>query len=119
MHAYFILPIIVILQEVKPVGSGARWPTGKPTPAWRPSCNHPRPDPRLQRLFHRQTGTNVSAYVTRLRIGQACALLSGGERPIAHIAADVGYESLANFNRQFKALKAMTPRVYRQRFKAA
>ena len=50
----------------------------------------------LQRLFHRHTGTNVSAYVTRLRVGQAWALLSGGERPIARIAGDVGYDSLAN-----------------------
>ena len=68
----------------------------------------------LQRLFHRHTGTNFSAYVARLRIGQACALLSGSERPIAHIAGDVGYDSLANFNRQFKALKAMTPRLLRR-----
>lgn len=71
----------------------------------------------LQRLIRRHTGTTISLYVMRLRIGQACALLSGTERPIAHIAADVGYESLANFNRQFKALKAMTPRDYRGRFK--
>lgn len=71
----------------------------------------------LQRLVRRHTGTTISLYVMRLRIGQACALLSGTERPIAHIAADVGYESLANFNRQFKALKAMTPRDYRSRFK--
>jgi AraC-like DNA-binding protein len=28
----------------------------------------------------------------------------------------VGYDSLANFNRQFKALKAMTPRAYRDKF---
>jgi AraC-like DNA-binding protein len=72
----------------------------------------------LQRLVRRHTGTTISLYVIRLRIGQACALLSGTERPIAHIAADVGYESLANFNRQFKALKAMTPRDYRRRFQS-
>jgi AraC-like DNA-binding protein len=71
----------------------------------------------LQRLIRRHTGTTISLYVMRLRIGQACALLSGTERPVAHIAADVGYDSLANFNRQFKALKAITPRDYRSRFK--
>ncbi|MDR3475343.1 MAG: AraC family transcriptional regulator [Devosia sp.] len=73
----------------------------------------------LQRLFRRHTGTTLSAYVMRLRIGQACALLSGSTRPVAHIAADVGYPSLANFNRQFRALKGMTPRDYRRRFEAA
>jgi AraC-like DNA-binding protein len=52
-----------------------------------------------------------------LRIGAACALLSGGTRPIAMIADDVGYDSLANFNRQFKAQRSVTPRQYRQRFR--
>jgi AraC-like DNA-binding protein len=47
---------------------------------------------------------------------EACALLSGGSRPIAHIADDVGYESVANFNIQFKALKGMTPRAFRRKF---
>ncbi|TPI23449.1 helix-turn-helix domain-containing protein [Mesorhizobium sp. B4-1-1] len=36
--------------------------------------------------------------------------------PIAHIAELVGYRSLANFGRQFKALKGLTPREYRGRF---
>jgi AraC-like DNA-binding protein len=70
----------------------------------------------LHRLFRRHTQQTITGYVTALRIGEACALLSGTARPIAHIASDVGYDSLANFNRQFKALKAMTPRTYRQSF---
>lgn len=70
----------------------------------------------LHRMFKRHTRQTITAYVTALRIGEACALLSGTARPIAHIAADVGYDSLANFNRQFKAAKAMTPRQYRARF---
>lgn len=70
----------------------------------------------LHRLFRRHTQQTVSDYVMRLRIGEACALLSATNRPIAHVAADVGYDSLANFNRQFKALKSMTPRAFRQKF---
>ena len=70
----------------------------------------------LHRLFHRHTQQTVSAYVIRLRIGEACALLSDTTRPIAHIAGDVGYGTLANFNRQFRALKGMTPRAYRRQF---
>ncbi|RYE08533.1 MAG: AraC family transcriptional regulator [Hyphomicrobiales bacterium] len=73
----------------------------------------------LHRLFLKHTQQTVTAYVTRLRIGEACALLSATARPIAHIASDVGYDSLANFNRQFKALKQMTPRQYRQKFELA
>ena len=70
----------------------------------------------LHRMFVRHVRSPVSAYVTRLRLGEACALLSSTDRPIAHIAADVGYDSLANFNRQFKATKQMTPRQYRRQF---
>lgn len=70
----------------------------------------------LHRLFRRHTRQTISNYVMRLRIGEACALLSGSSRPIAHIAADVGYHALANFNRQFRALKGMTPRQWRQQF---
>lgn len=73
----------------------------------------------LHRLFRRHTQQTVSDYVMRLRIGEACALLSASARPIAHIAGDVGYDSLANFNRQFKALKGLTPRAYRQSFEEA
>lgn len=70
----------------------------------------------LHRLFQRHTQKTITAYITALRIGEACALLSGTARPIAHIASDIGYDSLANFNRQFKAAKGMTPRDYRRQF---
>ncbi|WP_292896338.1 MULTISPECIES: AraC family transcriptional regulator [unclassified Nitratireductor] len=70
----------------------------------------------LHRLFRRHTRTSISDYVMRLRIGEACMRLSSSEQPIGHVAAAVGYRSLANFNRQFKALRGMTPRAYRARF---
>lgn len=68
------------------------------------------------RLLRRHTRLRFSDYIARLRIGAACALLSGTDKPIATIADIVGYPSLANFNRQFKALKNMTPRAFRQQF---
>lgn len=70
----------------------------------------------LHRMFLRHTQQTITTYVTALRIGEACALLSGTTRPVAHIASDIGYDSLANFNRQFKAAKGMTPREYRANF---
>lgn len=70
----------------------------------------------LHRTFQRHTRQTVSQYLIRLRIGRACALLSSGPMPIGTIAGEVGYESLANFNRQFKALKGTTPRAYRAAF---
>jgi AraC-like DNA-binding protein len=70
----------------------------------------------FHRLFRRHTQLTVTDYVTQLRVGQACALLVNSERPIAHIADEVGYANLANFNRQFRALKGVTPREFRKSF---
>lgn len=71
----------------------------------------------LHRLFRRHTRMSVTDYVTQLRIGRACALLIGGDRPVAHIADQVGYRNLANFHRQFKAVKGMTPRAFRRSYR--
>ena len=70
----------------------------------------------LHRTFRRHTRQTISQYLIRLRIGRACALLSSGSTPIGVIAGEVGYDSLANFTRQFKALKGTTPRDYRAAF---
>ncbi|MDT4874917.1 HTH-type transcriptional activator RhaR [compost metagenome] len=70
----------------------------------------------LHRLFLRHLDMPISEYLMRLRIGEACALLSGSGKSIAYVAEAVGYRSIANFNRQFKAQKGMTPRQFRQRF---
>jgi AraC-like DNA-binding protein len=70
----------------------------------------------LYRLFKQHTGMTISDYITQLRIGHACALLLNTDLPIAFIADDVGYCNLANFNRQFKALKRQTPRQFRRAF---
>lgn len=70
----------------------------------------------LHRMFRKHTQTTISDYLIRLRIGDACARLSGTSQPIQHIANEVGYGSLANFNRQFLRLRGMTPREYRTRF---
>lgn len=69
------------------------------------------------RLFRRHMRTTISDYIIRLRIGDACARLSGTSQPIQHIASAVGYGSLANFNRHFRRLRGMAPRDYRARFK--
>jgi AraC-like DNA-binding protein len=70
----------------------------------------------LHRLFRRHVQLTISDYLIRMKIGEACAMLTATAKPIAHIAEAVGYNSLANFNRQFKALKGLTPLRYRQRF---
>ncbi len=70
----------------------------------------------LHRLFKLHTGATITEYVSRLRIGNACALLINTQRSISLIADDVGYRNLANFNRQFKAFKSTIPRQFRSAF---
>lgn len=69
------------------------------------------------RLFRRHMRATISDYIIRLRIGDACARLSGTSQPIQHVASAVGYGSLANFNRHFRRLRGMAPRDYRARFR--
>lgn len=71
----------------------------------------------LHRMFLKHTQTTISDYLIRLRIADACARLSASDQPIQYIAVDVGYGSLANFNRHFRRLRGMTPREYRGRFR--
>jgi AraC-like DNA-binding protein len=71
----------------------------------------------LHRLFKKHLQTTISDYLIRLRIGDACARLSGTDQPIQHIASEIGYGVLANFNRHFLRLRGMTPREYRARFR--
>lgn len=70
----------------------------------------------LHRLFQKHTQISISEYLIGLRIGEACSRLSGTTQPIRNIALDIGYASLANFNRHFLRLRKMTPRAYRASF---
>lgn len=71
----------------------------------------------LHRLFARHMQTTVTDYIMRMRIGDASARLSGTDQTIGFIAEAVGYRALSNFNRQFRALKGMSPRAYRRLFR--
>lgn len=53
-------------------------------------------------------------YLNTVRIGHACKLLGELEENIVEIAYKCGFNNLANFNRQFKKLKKMTPSKYRK-----
>jgi AraC-like DNA-binding protein len=70
----------------------------------------------LHRLFKRHTRLTVGEYIAQLRIGKACALLVSTEKPVACIADEVGYANLSHFNRQFLAIKDLTPREFRRSY---
>lgn len=53
-------------------------------------------------------------YLNTVRIGHACKLLTEKDQNVVEVAYECGYNSLANFNRQFKKYKQMTPTEYRR-----
>ena len=71
-------------------------------------------DSYFSRFFKKSTGNSFNEFVAQIRIGNACELLSGSELQISNICYEVGYNSIANFNRRFRERKQVTPREYRR-----
>jgi AraC-like DNA-binding protein len=59
-------------------------------------------------------GESPMEYVTRWRLQKAASLLRAGELALAEVAARVGYQSDAAFNKAFKRLMGVTPGAYRR-----
>ncbi|MDF2803664.1 MAG: transcriptional regulator, AraC family [Anaerocolumna sp.] len=66
------------------------------------------------RIFKEYTGTTVSEYIQRLRIDEACNLLTNTDNKIILIAQMVGYKDLKHFNEIFKKITGMTPSGYKR-----
>jgi len=73
-------------------------------------------DGAFSRFFKTRTGKTLPQYVNELRVGHACVQLRDAEARVADIALACGFENLANFNRQFRAITGMNPREYRGAF---
>ena len=67
----------------------------------------------FRRVFKRVTKDLPLTYLVKIRLKMAAVLLESSERPIAHIAQEVGFKSLSSFNRQFQKQYQMTPRQWR------
>lgn len=57
-------------------------------------------------------------YLNTIRIGYSCKLLADEDQNIVNIAYESGFKNIANFNRQFKRFKNMTPSEYRKTISA-
>lgn len=64
--------------------------------------------------FRRHTGLPFVQYVNRMRINLACQLLMDGDASITDICFRSGFNNLSNFNRQFLAVKGMSPSRFRR-----
>jgi len=68
----------------------------------------------FSRLFKRQTGHTFARYLVLARVYAACTLLSQSHLPITDICFEVGFNTIANFNRQFFKICGRTPSDYRR-----
>ncbi len=77
------------------------------------------PEYRLRTLINDRLGhRNFNAFLNRYRLDEAKAALgdaSQAEVPLLTIALDAGFQSLAPFNRAFKADTGLTPTEFRRR----
>lgn len=67
---------------------------------------------RLRQLFHAGLGCSPKAFVDRLRLARAAALLRAG-RPVAEVATACGYGTIRQLQARFKATHGTTPSAFR------
>jgi AraC-like DNA-binding protein len=78
-------------------------------------ARHMRMSPQgFSRFFHASMGRTFATYVTELRIGAASQALLESNLTIAEVCFANGFNNLSNFNRQFRAVKGMSPREFRR-----
>lgn len=71
-------------------------------------------DHHLRKLINQSLGyTNFNAFLNHYRIEAARKRLVESSLPVLTIALDVGYGSIASFNRAFKEIVGLTPTAYR------
>ncbi|WP_240232553.1 helix-turn-helix domain-containing protein [Devosia lacusdianchii] len=69
----------------------------------------------LSRSFKRHTGQSLTKYVNRLRVTLACQLLMSSEfGSVTDVCYASGFNNVSNFNRQFLALRGVTPTQFRR-----
>jgi len=70
----------------------------------------------FSRYFKTRTNKTFSAFISELRISFACKLLMGDKSHIAQICYECGFNTLSNFNKQFKDITGTTPMKYKQEY---
>lgn len=72
--------------------------------------------PAFCNYFKRATKKTYNSFLCEIRIDYACNRLIHSDLPIINICFESGFNTLANFNKQFQKLKGMTPSKYRNRY---
>ncbi len=70
------------------------------------------------RYFKARANKTFVDFVNEIRIGHACKLLLEEKATISQIAFDSGFDSLSNFNRNFRKYTSVTPRDYKRNYES-
>lgn len=68
----------------------------------------------FSRYFSQRTRKSFTSYVNEIRLSHACKLLIDNEKSVAQLCFECGFETLSNFNRQFKRQYKINPLAYRK-----
>lgn len=68
------------------------------------------------RHFKKVTGITFFTYIKKYRIGYACKLLMETNLNITEVSYDCGFNTISNFNKQFKFIVHTNPSTYREQF---
>ena len=75
--------------------------------------------PAFCNYFKRSTQKTYIDFLNEVRIGYACTLLLETTKPVLQICYESGYQTMANFHKQFLKVKRLTPLQYRKLFAPA
>ena len=67
----------------------------------------------LSAIFAKDTGMNIRTFLQRLRVEEACKLLSQSNIRLSTVAEAVGYNDTKHFARVFRKHKGISPREFR------
>lgn len=70
----------------------------------------------FSRYFTIRNNKPFSKFVSEIRIKHACKLLTETDDPISHICYECGFNTLSNFNKQFKEFMLKKPAEYKKAF---
>jgi AraC-like DNA-binding protein len=73
--------------------------------------------PAFCSYFKKCTKKTYIDFLNEVRIGHACKLLIDTQKTVLEISYESGFNTLANFNKQFLKLKQLTPSGFRKKFR--
>ena len=70
----------------------------------------------FSRYFKSRVNKSFSDFLKEIRIDYACKLLNEDNMSVEHVSYEAGFQTLSNFNKQFKEVTGKKPSAYRNEY---